>query len=108
MSHRSNIADSLDVSDLWLVPRTGRVVFDERGNSTWQWPGQGDPFVEHGSLESMNAADLRIVEPAEIRRSKLPWTHDSERPAREYAVRSEPNRSGTELYSGTARARRLR
>jgi hypothetical protein len=78
--------DFLEGSDVWLVPRNGRVVFDERGNSSWQWPGDGDPFAEHDSLHKMNPADLRIAEPVEIRRSSLPWVHERERPAREFTA----------------------
>jgi hypothetical protein len=76
--------DLTDSSDLWLVPRTGRVVIDERGNSIWQWPTSDDPFAQHDRLKEMKAADLRVVEPGEIRRSRLPWVHESERPAKEY------------------------
>jgi len=74
--------DLLDAADVWLTPRSGRVVFDERGNSSWQWPGDGDPFSEHEHLHTLDAADLRIAEPMEIRRSRLPWIHESERTAR--------------------------
>ena len=81
---KSNQLDGFDASDVWLTPRNGRVVFDERGNSVWQWPGSDDPFAEHGSVQSMNAADLAIVEPSEIRRRQLPWVHESERPERLY------------------------
>jgi hypothetical protein len=73
--------DHLDASDVWLTPRSGRVVFDARGNSSWQWPTADDPFAEHSARE-MNAADLRIAEPVEIRRSHLPWVHESERVTR--------------------------
>jgi hypothetical protein len=70
--------DLLDASDVWLVPRNGRVVFDARGNSSWQWPGD-DAFSEQDRLQTMDAADLRIAEPVEIRRTHLPWVHESER-----------------------------
>ena len=75
----SDNEDILDASDVWLVPKNGRVIFDDRGNSVWQWPGQDDPFGAHSRLEDMNAADLSIAEPTEIRRSRLPWMHESER-----------------------------
>jgi len=70
-------------ADLWLAPRNGRVVFDARGNSRWQWRASDDPFVQQ-DLQQMNAADLRIVEPGEIRRSQMPWVHERERPAKEF------------------------
>ena len=73
--------DLLDASDVWLVPRNGRVVFDARGNSSWQWPGD-DPFSEQDRLQTMDATDLRIAEPVEIRRTHLPWVHERERVAR--------------------------
>ena len=74
--------DPLNASDVWITPRCGRVVFDARGNSSWQWPTADDPFSEHSS--EMNAADLRIAEPVEIRRSQLPWVYESERVSRVY------------------------
>ena len=108
--HYATLSDeSLAASDIWLVPRNGRVVFDARGNSTWQWPGQDDPFSEHGSLDVMNAADLRIAEPNEIRRSQLPWVHESERSAREFTVApTRPRFATTSLHSAAARKRSLR
>jgi hypothetical protein len=38
----------------------------------------------------MNAADLRIAEPVEIRRSHLPWVHESERVTRAYCDVTPP------------------
>lgn len=75
--------DVFQASDVWLVPRNGRVVVDERGNSVWQWPQSDDPFAQNDRLQEMNPDDLRVVEPVEIRRSRLPWVHESERPAKE-------------------------
>jgi hypothetical protein len=86
--------EHLDSSDVWLTPRSGRVVFDERGNSRWQWPSADDPFADHGAHE-MNAADLRIVEPVEIRRSSLPWVYERERAAREFTVQAQRPRFPT-------------
>ncbi len=83
---KSTAEDILDASDVWLVPRNGRIIFDERGNSVWQWPNSDDPFAEHDRTREMKAEDLRIVEPGEIRRSRLPWVHESERPAKELGV----------------------
>ena len=80
MNSRSKI--SPDFSDLWVTPRNGRVVFDERGNSVWQWPSADDPFSHRA--EEMHAADLRIVEPSEFRRSRLPWVYEREKPAKEF------------------------
>jgi hypothetical protein len=95
--------DLLDASDVWLVPRNGRVVFDERGNSSWQWPTEGDPFAEHG-LDSMKAADLRIAEPVEIRRSSLPWVYERERPAREFMLTAQsPRFPTTSLHAPTVK-----
>jgi hypothetical protein len=82
------VTNSLDASDVWLVPSNGRVVFDERGNSTWQWPSMDDPFSRHQSLADTDASTLSIVEPSEIHRSQRPWLHESERRSR--AVRSAP------------------
>jgi hypothetical protein len=78
--------DHLDASDVWLTPSSGRVVFDERGNSSWQWPTSDDPFTQTG-VHEMTAADLRIAEPVEIRRSRLPWVHESERTGPQRALR---------------------
>ena len=72
-----------DFTDLWVTPRNGRVVFDECGNSVWQWPSSDDPFAQT-SAAGMSAADLRVVEPSEFRRSRLPWLYESERPAKEF------------------------
>jgi hypothetical protein len=74
--------ENLDASDVWMVPSNGRVVFDERGNSTWQWPSLDDPFAQQRSLDDVDASSLSIVEPSEIRRSQRPWLHESERPER--------------------------
>jgi len=78
--------DWMEASDVWLVPPHGRVVFDERGNSRWQWPSEDDPFAKQDRLGDMDANELRIVEPSEIRRCSRPWLHESERPAKEYRV----------------------
>jgi hypothetical protein len=96
--------DLLDASDVWLVPRSGRVVFDARGNSSWQWPGDGDPFAEQDRLQTMDAADLRIAEPVEIRRTQLPWVHESERVARAYVPTTQHALQGIQK----ARSRAMR
>jgi hypothetical protein len=82
MNARNFRKDLPDFTDLWVTPRNGRVVFDERGNSVWQWPSADDPFAAR--TEEMTAADLRVVEPSEFRRSRLPWVYESERPAKEF------------------------
>jgi hypothetical protein len=74
--------DSLDASDVWLTPANGRVVFDERGKTTWQWPEADDPFASQSSASDFDAANLSIIEPSEIRRSQRPWLHESERTGR--------------------------
>jgi hypothetical protein len=83
MNARNPRNDLHDFTDLWVTPRNGRVVFDEHGNSVWQWPTSDDPF-SHARTEEMTAAELRVVEPSEFRRSRLPWVYDRERPAKEF------------------------
>jgi hypothetical protein len=104
MSGGKNSQYLLDASDIWLVPRNGRVVFDARGNSSWQWPGDGDPFAEQDNASNMDAADLRIAEPTEIRRSQLPWLHESERRVRPRLAANMDLR----LHTTTARTRIMR
>ena len=89
LNNGADTADLLGASDVWLVPEHGRVVFDERGNSSWQWPSDADPFVKQDRLSEMNANDLRIVEPGEIRRCSRPWLHESERPSKEYRLQQQ-------------------
>ena len=71
-------------SDVWVVPPQGRVVIDSRGNTKWEWPSRDDPFGSRDALNSMDASELRIVEPTEIHRCSRPWMHESERPSKEY------------------------
>jgi len=98
-------ADPLDMSDVWLTPAKGRVVFDARGNSVWQWPSQEDPFSPQDAARHMDAAELRVVEPSEIHRSEWPWLHETERPARDVEPRYVAPSFGPR---GNARARRMR
>lgn len=98
-------SDTLDMSDVWLTPAKGRVVFDARGNSVWQWPSQDDPFGQQDALSQMSAGDLRVVEPAEVHRSQLPWLHETERPAHDYRPHNVAPSFGPR---GGARPRRMR
>jgi len=95
----------MEASDVWLVPPHGRVVFDERGNSRWQWPSEDDPFGKQDGLGEMDASELRIVEPSEIRRCSRPWLHESERPSKEYRLSAQDPSFAPSLHKSSRRTR---
>jgi hypothetical protein len=72
-----------DFTALWVTPRNGRVVFDEQGNSVWQWPSSNDPFARARMGDRPNA-NSRVDEPSEFRRSRLTSLFECERPAKEF------------------------
>ncbi len=57
--------DLVDAPELTTTQRSGRVVWDERGNSVWEWqtaPGVFTREISSKQLEALEASDLQIVD----------------------------------------------
>ena len=57
--------DVIDAPDLAAPTRSGRVTWDERGNSIWEWqtaPGVFSREISDSQLEALEASDLRVVD----------------------------------------------
>ncbi len=57
--------DLVDAPELTTSHRSGRVTWDERGNSVWEWqtaPGVFTREISSQQLEALEASDLRIMD----------------------------------------------
>lgn len=57
--------DLVDAPELVSAPRSGRVAWDERGNSIWEWqtaPGVFSREISSQQLEQLEASNLHIVD----------------------------------------------
>jgi hypothetical protein len=62
---QKNNPDLVDAPELTSSPRSGRVIWDERGNSVWEWqtaPGVFTREISSQQLEALEASDLQIVD----------------------------------------------
>jgi hypothetical protein len=78
-----NSSDVIDAAGLVDAnPKSGRVVWDERGNSTWEWqtrPGVFTRDIEPEQLLKLEASHLRLVESPPQNKFEGCWHHHSER-----------------------------
>ncbi len=88
-SKQPNSADLIDAPDLVSTARSGRVVWDERGNSLWEWqtaPGVFSREISSQQLEALEASDLKVVDAEHL--SVRPLTgrlHTGQRPSQKRA-----------------------
>lgn len=62
---KNSSPDLVDAPELASSPRSGRVTWDERGNSVWEWqtaPGVFTREISSQQLEALEASDLQIVD----------------------------------------------
>lgn len=68
-SKKTLSSDLIDASDLATVARSGRVTWDERGNSVWEWqtaPGVFTRDISSQQLEALEATSLQIVDMEQV------------------------------------------
>lgn len=59
MGSEDRSSDVVEASDLLLLPHSGRVVSDERGNSIWEWRRHDGSYSRELSAEDLE----RLIEP---------------------------------------------
>jgi hypothetical protein len=91
-----NPSDVIDAAGLLEAnPKSGRVVWDERGNSTWEWqtrPGVFTRDIEPEQLLKLEASHLRLVDSPPQTKYEGCWHHHSERMAFNVDVRRHADR----------------
>jgi hypothetical protein len=90
-----NPSDVIDAAGLIEANhKSGRVVWDERGNSTWEWqtrPGVFTRDIDPEQLRKLEASQLRLVDSPPQNKSEGYWLHQSQRTALN-AVRRQADR----------------
>ncbi len=61
--------DTIEAPDFATTTQSGRVAFDERGNSIWEWqtaPGVFSREISSQQLRELEASNLQVVEEAQL------------------------------------------
>src|SRR5437660_199264 len=91
-----NPSDVIDAAGLvGANPKSGRVAWDERGNSTWEWqtrPGVFTRDIEPEQLLKLEASHLRLVDSPPHNKYEGGWLQHCERTAFNVEARRHPDR----------------
>lgn len=61
--------DTIDAPNFTTTTQSGRVAFDERGNSIWEWqtaPGVFSREISSQQLKALEASNLQVVDEAQL------------------------------------------
>ena len=80
--------------------KSGRAVFDNQGRASWEWQTATGVFqtdVTNEQLQSLEAADLAVVESEPVRTSERVWANAANSKATKRAISVAPARNPTVL-----------
>jgi len=68
--------DTIEAPDFTLTTQSGRVAFDDRGNSIWEWqtaPGIFSREISPQQLKALEASNLEVLEEASLDMTQTAW-----------------------------------
>ncbi|MGE0113339.1 MAG: hypothetical protein AB7T07_00420 [Steroidobacteraceae bacterium] len=103
--------DLIDAPDLALDTSSGRVSWDERGNSIWEWqtaPGVYSRDISSQQLQALEARNLCLLDGSHAHTAEIAWSRNANGRLSARAVQANevvmpmrgirPNKSGSFDY----------